>query len=245
MPRKAKAIRTEAECDTYRIFFGMRGRCNNPSDKAYHNYGGRGIKVCARWESFDNFLEDMGPRPSKKHSIDRIDNDGNYEPENCRWATSKEQSRNRRKTIYITIADVTMPGIEWCERFGISYVAFFERYRSGWPDHECVYGKPSANVFTYKGKTQTVQEWAIEYGVKERTMTTRWRDWKWTPEECLFGKPHSGTRRTPAIITYKGKTQSMNAWCDELGLSQATVYCRYRKSKDPEYLFSIPRPQKG
>lgn len=75
----------------------MRERCLNPKDISYKNYGGRGITVCKRWLSFDNFLSDMGKRPSPKHSLDRINNDGIYEPSNCRWATRTEQNRNRRK----------------------------------------------------------------------------------------------------------------------------------------------------
>jgi len=80
----------------YQIWNGMHGRCKLPKHASYKYYGAKGIKVCDRWSSFENFFADMGERPSQEHSLDRKDNNGDYTPENCRWATGKEQFANQR-----------------------------------------------------------------------------------------------------------------------------------------------------
>src|SRR4051794_33564449 len=87
---------------TYRrIWAGIKSRCLSPSNPSYFRYGGRGIKICERWMAFDNFIADMGFRTTAKHSIDRVDNDGDYEPSNCRWATQQEQHANQAFTQYV------------------------------------------------------------------------------------------------------------------------------------------------
>jgi len=80
----------------YYTWMNMRHRCNNPKNEKYQNYGGRGITVCERWGSFRNFAADMGPKPSPRHTLERTDNDGNYDPFNCIWGTPKQQANNRR-----------------------------------------------------------------------------------------------------------------------------------------------------
>lgn len=87
----------------YSVWRTMRARCSKPSHNRYYLYGGRGISVCERWQKFENFIADMGRRPSEKYSIDRVDADGNYEPDNCRWATAKERANNRRNNIHVGI----------------------------------------------------------------------------------------------------------------------------------------------
>jgi hypothetical protein len=104
----------------FRIWTGMIDRATNPNGAAWKCYGGRGITVCERWKSFENFFSDMGPRPSSEFSLDRIDVNGNYCPENCRWANRATQARNRRSTIYLEFDGKKMSLPEWSEASGIS-----------------------------------------------------------------------------------------------------------------------------
>ena len=104
----------------YKAWRAMKDRCFNPNTKYYSNWGGRGIAVCDRWKnSFQNFFLDMGSRPTAKHSLDRIDNDGNYSVENCRWATKAEQQNNQRSNRLITIDDVTLTIAQWTKKNGL------------------------------------------------------------------------------------------------------------------------------
>lgn len=111
----------------------MNRRCHTPTNAQYPNYGGRGIKVCRRWrDSFEAFYSDMGPRPSDEHSLDRIDNDGDYEPGNCRWATRVEQGNNRRTNRPITYKGQTRTVSEWAAITGLSEEVILYRLKSGW-----------------------------------------------------------------------------------------------------------------
>lgn len=118
----------------YVVWTHMRQRCSNPKDKEWHNYGGRGIRVCLRWEnSYQAFLDDVGRRPAPDLTLDRIDNDSDYRPGNTRWATRKEQLRNFRRNRLITFREETLPVVVWAERTGISSHAIRRRLDRGWP----------------------------------------------------------------------------------------------------------------
>lgn len=114
----------------YGVWEGMLRRTRSPSDRYYYNYGGRGIRVCERWAaSFETFLQDMGRCPSDLHSIDRINNDGHYEPGNCRWATRSEQMRNTRSNRMVEHEGERLCVVEWAERFGLPAYVLYGRLR--------------------------------------------------------------------------------------------------------------------
>lgn len=104
----------------YKTWLNMKDRCRNPKNPYYHNYGGRGITVCAEWdESFVAFLRDVGERPSPAHTLDRKDNNGNYEPHNVRWVTKKQQAHNMRKNRLLTFNGKTQTLAAWAEEIGL------------------------------------------------------------------------------------------------------------------------------
>jgi hypothetical protein len=115
------------------VWNAIRARCRNPKHPSFERYGARGISVCQRWDqSFAAFLNDMGPRPSLDHTIERINNDGDYTRDNCRWATRTEQARNRRSSKYLTHRGQTATMAEWSERTGVSMGTLHARLKSGW-----------------------------------------------------------------------------------------------------------------
>lgn len=116
----------------------MIGRCCDKNNIGYPRYGGRGITVCDRWRLFENFREDMGPKPTPKHTLERTDNNGNYEPGNCRWATKGEQSRNTSANRWITHDGLTMLLKDWATRHGLSIGALWGRLERKWPMDEAL-----------------------------------------------------------------------------------------------------------
>lgn len=116
----------------YDCWCEMKKRCNQTGRKDSANYIERGITVCERWQKFENFFADMGPKPSPKHSLDRQDNDGNYCPENCRWATKKEQCRNTRRNRWLTFEGKTHCLLDWAILKNMPRGALTIRLKRGW-----------------------------------------------------------------------------------------------------------------
>lgn len=124
----------------YGVWASMIQRCTNPNTKTFARYGGRGITVCDGWlHSFEAFLADVGPRPSFAHSLDRIDNDGNYEPGNCRWIEKRLQARNTSANVTLTFNGETRTAAEWAELLGIKPYTLYSRISKGEPVERCLF----------------------------------------------------------------------------------------------------------
>lgn len=163
----------------YSTWAQMLSRCNSKSARGYKNYGGRGIKVCERWLNFALFLEDMGEKPSPHHTLDRFpNNNGNYEPGNCRWATQSEQQRNKRLNRLLTYNGKTQCITEWAEEIGTTTNVLYTRIKLGWSVEDVltvpVKKKLTADKITEIKRrlgTATGTEIAREFGVSRSTIS--------------------------------------------------------------------------
>lgn len=127
----------------YAVWKAMISRCHNPENKSFSRYGDRGIFVCRRWRySFENFVADMGNRPSRDHQVERVNNDGPYSPENCVWADRSSQARNRRDTRWLTMGGKTRCLKEWSELTGIRSSTICVRLKAGWSVEEALSTDP-------------------------------------------------------------------------------------------------------
>lgn len=143
--RKRLTTHGATSTQEFNIWMCMLTRCLNPKNISYANYGGRGITVCERWiDSFTNFISDMGKRPSASHSLDRIDNNGNYEASNCRWATQSQQMRNTRKSRLISAFGKTQTLIEWSHESSLSSATILRRLAKGMSCEDAI-GTPRMN----------------------------------------------------------------------------------------------------
>ena len=159
----------------YDAWRNMKRRCFNPNHKNYSDYGGRGIGVCDRWLNFENFLADMGSRPTAKHSLDRIDNDGDYSFENCRWATKAEQENNKRNNKpLITIENDTRTIAQWTKEMGFGKDVIQSRLKLGWSEFAAVMTPVETDrLITIENDTRTIAQWTKEMGFGENVINNR------------------------------------------------------------------------
>jgi hypothetical protein len=174
------------------IWAGMISRCQVVANNCYRYYGARGIKVCERWQKLENFIADMGPRPSPKHSIDRIDVNGNYEPGNCRWATLVEQANNTRANRRITAFGRTQTMTQWSRELGINVSTILWRIRNGSTPEQAV--SESASMAGSENSQAKLNEPAVrliradprkhaaiaaDFGISPRTVSKIKRGQRW------------------------------------------------------------------
>lgn len=142
----------------YMAWWHMKSRCTDPKHPSFSDYGARGIAVCAEWlNDWRAFVAHVGPRPSKKHSLDRIDNARGYEPGNVRWATATEQSRNRRSNLELTVRGEKLCVAAWAERVGISRHVIYDRLRRGWDAERAIF--TPALSYVECGKAAARKRW--------------------------------------------------------------------------------------
>lgn len=173
----------------YQTWQRIIARCHRESHQDYPAYGATGITVCDRWRSgFESFYEDMGPRPSSKHSIDRYPNrSGNYEPGNCRWATATEQARNKDACLIVTFRGESKSVAEWAEALGWNYHTLMGRLVRRGMDPERAMAEPptKAVVIEHDGKALTIAQWSALTGIPREAIRSRLNNPKWTVAEAL------------------------------------------------------------
>ena len=223
------------------LYFNMRGRCENKDDARYKDYGGRGIYICERWRGplgFFNLAEDIGPRPSDDLSLDRIDNDGPYAPDNVRWADSATQFRNQRSNVLFLTAGGKRTRKEVCDDRAINPNTV--KYRMnvlGWDWEKATTvrrnaGGHNAELVTLDGVEKRFVDHCNDHGINVETARDR-RVNGWTLEDAIKTPSDSrhGKRR---MVTIEGRTQPISTWAKEFKIPWSTVTSRLNRGWTPE-----------
>lgn len=176
------------------IYHNMKTRCTNPNYDKYKWYGGKGISVCDEWmNSYDAFEEwALSHRYADDLTLDRIDPNGNYCPENCRWVSRKEQANNRSSNHLLTFNGKTLTIQQWADETGLSHGCISQRINAGWPVERILteqqHDTHTDRLITFNGESKRLYEWAIELGIKYNTLRNRIDLHKW-PVERAFTTP--------------------------------------------------------
>lgn len=234
---KMRDLRTKhgyARSSIYTTWLGMKKRCENTNDKHYADYGGRGIKVCDRWQDFANFLEDMGPRPSPNLTLERIDNDGPYSKKNCKWATATEQANNKRNNRVLEFNGRKMTVHEWARELDVHASALHRRLGNGWSVEDTL-SRPLGRMISFNGRTQSLQDWAKEIGVSTATIHgRRKRGW---PLDKVLSAPK---QVVPTILEFQGRKQTLALWAKELGIRAGAIHSRLSRGLSVDEALSRP-----
>lgn len=229
------------EARLYRIWVSMKNRCQNPNNYSYHNYGGRGITVCKEWQHYESFAEwALSHGYTDELLIERNDNNGPYCPENCRWATRKEQNCNTRQNHWLTYDGRTMTISQWAEATGLSQSAIFCRIQKGWSVEKTLTvrdGKhEQADKYTANGETHSLREWAEILGIEKRTLKARLNKGNMSFDQ-VFSRPLKSVTKQ---LSHNGETKSVTAWAEKLGVSADMLYKRLRSGWSVERTLSAP-----
>jgi hypothetical protein len=217
------------------VWRAMIRRCFDTECPEWHWYGSRGIGVCDRWMKFENFIADMGERPPR-HSIDRINNDGWYEPGNCRWATMKEQTRNFRRNRMIEYDGRRMCLADWTADRGLGRGTIHSRLLSGWTVGQALGFEPEPSsrqqslprMIRHNDRCLSMSEWVAETGINATTIAARLDMYGWTVGQALGIDPRHVVVRG-GRFEHAGRTMTVRDWAAETGIHQSTISGRIFK----------------
>ena len=222
------------------IYYGMKQRCYNEKSINYKYYGGRGIRICDEWlESFDNFYQwAIVNGYNNELTIDRIDSNKDYSPDNCKWSTKKEQAYNRSMSVELTLNGRTMYMTEWAEELEIDKKILSWRYNNGWSDEE-ILTRPrdyKENKLTLNGETHSMSEWSRITGIKVATISYRIKK-GWSVEDTLTKSSNDREIK----ITYNNKTKTLKEWAEYLDIPKLRLNNRRNKGWSDEEIIEGKR----